>query len=276
MSDRQFRFGVVAAAARSGREWAGLARRVEGLGYATLLIPDTTHTLAPLPAAAAAAGATETLQVGSYVLAAALRPPQVVAWEAATLHTVTGGRFELGLGAGRPDAEQDAAGLGLPATGPADRVALLGRTLQAVHERRERDAGGPRLLVAGAGPKVLGLAARYADTLALGLPPAAPEEQFAAKVRLLRELAGERAGQLELNLNLLAVGTVTPPWLRQHLGVDVPDLLARGALSVLAGSPREMADELERRRAAYGVSYVCVNAAFADQLAPVVELLAGR
>ena len=275
MSDRQFRFGVVAADARTAEQWRGLARRVESLGYATLLIPDTTHTLAPLPAAAAAAAATESLHVGSYVLAAALRPPNLVAWEAATLHTVTGGRFELGLGAGRPDAEHDAARLGLPATTTAQRVQLLGETLRAVHQRREQDGGGPRLLVAGSGPRVLGLAARYADTIAFGLPPSAGEDQLAEKVRLIRDVAGERAGQIELSLNLLAVGTEAPPWLRQHLGVDVPALLAEGALSVLAGTPLEMADVLLRRRERYGVSYVCTNAAFLDQFTPVVERLAG-
>ena len=40
MSQRPFRFGVVAASARSGADWVATARRIESLGYATLVMPD--------------------------------------------------------------------------------------------------------------------------------------------------------------------------------------------------------------------------------------------
>ena len=54
-----FRFGVVAATARSGDEWIATARRAESLGYATLVAPDNLqYTLAPLPALTMAAAAT--------------------------------------------------------------------------------------------------------------------------------------------------------------------------------------------------------------------------
>ena len=63
---RPFRFGVVAAQARSGEEWAERARRIESMGYATMLAPDgLNYTLAPLPALTAAAAATRTLRVGT-------------------------------------------------------------------------------------------------------------------------------------------------------------------------------------------------------------------
>jgi len=54
---RPFRFGVVAANAASRTAWVNIARRVEELGYATLLIPDRTNvgSLAPTPALAVAA-----------------------------------------------------------------------------------------------------------------------------------------------------------------------------------------------------------------------------
>jgi hypothetical protein len=60
MSAPPFRFGVVAATARSGQEWLARARRVEALGDATLLVPDRLGPLlSPLPALAAAAGCDE-------------------------------------------------------------------------------------------------------------------------------------------------------------------------------------------------------------------------
>jgi probable F420-dependent oxidoreductase len=274
--DRRFRFGLVAAAARSGEEWAALARRAEDLGYATLLIPDTANTLAPFPAAAAAAAATTSLRVGTYVLAAPLRPPAVVAWETATLALLTSGRFELGLGAGRPDAEADAARLGVPYGSPGERVAQVEAVIHAVRERAAaQQQPAPRMLVAAAGPRLLGLAAREADTVAFGLGPQVGDDGLAAAVATVRAAAGDRWDALELSCNLLAVGEEIPPWLRQFLDVDVAELAAAGSIAVLTGTTEEMADRLARRREDAGVSYVTVNSGFADQLAPVVERLSG-
>src|SRR4051794_7115412 len=76
MSDHPFRFGIVAAQARSGDDWMAKARRAEALGYATMLMPDTLGaTLSPLPALAVAAAATQSLRVGTYVLANDFRNP---------------------------------------------------------------------------------------------------------------------------------------------------------------------------------------------------------
>ena len=94
---------MVAAQARSGEEWAQKARHVESMGYATLLMPDgLQHSLAPLPALTAAAMATRTLRVGTYVIANDYRNPVMLAKEAATVDVLSDGRFELGIGAGRP------------------------------------------------------------------------------------------------------------------------------------------------------------------------------
>ena len=68
-SQRPFRFGTGAFHAPSATDYAALARKIEGLGYATLLIPDHFgEQLAPLLALMAAASATQTLRVGSYCL----------------------------------------------------------------------------------------------------------------------------------------------------------------------------------------------------------------
>src|SRR5260370_41567215 len=97
MSERAFRFGVVAATAATGAEWVATAQRAEELGYDTLLVPDTLRTLAPFPALAVAAASTRTLRVGTYVLSVPNRAPGLVAWESKAMHLLTGGRFELGL-----------------------------------------------------------------------------------------------------------------------------------------------------------------------------------
>ncbi|WP_336213745.1 LLM class flavin-dependent oxidoreductase [Nonomuraea sp. LPB2021202275-12-8] len=262
MTHHPFRFGAVAGQAPDAGSWTGLARRAESLGYDTLLVPDTLGTFSPFAAAAAAATATTTLRVGTYVLSAPFRTPEAVAWEAATLRTLTGGRFELGIGAGRPHAEAEATRLGADYGTPGERIDRLARTLDAVE--------GVPILVAAAGPKLLRLAAARAGTVALGLPPNGTEEQLAAKLDELYELAGDRYDELELNINLAAVGEEPPAWLVSRYGpVDGT------AIGVLSGTVEQMAETLTRRRDKLGVSYISVNAAFMEQFAPVVERLAG-
>jgi len=261
-----FRFGLVAATAESGAAWTALARRAEDLGYDTLLVPDTAHTLSPLPAATAAAVATTRLRVGTFVLAAGVRTPGVVAWETAALAKLTDGRFELGLGGGRPDAAADAAAFGLPPMTPAERMAAVRETVSLV-----RKDGATRILIAASGPKMLALAGEIADTVALGVRAEGTEDDMAAAAEKVR--AGGR--DVELQANLLAVGTETPDWLRRQLGTDAATLAAAGSAAVLTGTPTEMADTLQRRRERYGVSYVTVNPGYLDKLAPVIELLAG-
>ncbi len=287
MSERKFRFGAVTGFGRSGQEWAATARHIEQLGFSTLLCPDGTGTFAPFQALSAAAAVTSGLRLGSYVLASPLRTPGEVAWESASLDVLSGGRFELGLGAGRPGAERDAARLGMPFGAPAERVRRIEQTLQAVCDRyaRSDDASQydavrgvqqprPTVLIAGSGSRMLHLAAHEADILALSLPPRSTEDDLEAKTNQIRAIAGDRFDRLELNLNVAVVGEDVPPEAAAWLGADPRELISNGSITVLVGSARQMADTLLRRRDRAAVSYVSVNAQFADRFAPVIELLA--
>lgn len=90
------------------------------------------------------------------------------------------------------------------------------------------------------------------------------------------QAAGRRADQLELAENILGAGDRLPPGFEEFMGTSARAMIEYGSLTMLRGSPPQMADELLRRRDAYGTSYAIVNAAFAEELAPVVERLAGR
>ena len=92
----------MAGPAASGAAWLERARAVEAAGYDLLLLPDTRFTPSPFPALAAAAAVTTRLLVAPWVLAAPLRSPAVVVREAAALQLLSGGRFELAIGTGRP------------------------------------------------------------------------------------------------------------------------------------------------------------------------------
>ena len=223
MGDHLFRFGLINAIVGDLAAWTLAARRAESLGYSTFLVPDTTRTPAPLPALAAAAAVTTSLRVGSWVLCDPLRNPRMLAWEAATLQALCGGRFELGIGAGRPDAANDCAALGLPFGSPAERIARLGETVLLLREKLP----DTRLLVAASGPKLLTLAAQTADIVAFGWPPATDEVAARARIDLVRSVAGERADDLELATGLIAVGQGDQPWLAR-IGTDARTLAATG------------------------------------------------
>ncbi|MFB9323222.1 LLM class flavin-dependent oxidoreductase [Cryptosporangium minutisporangium] len=270
-TDRRFRFGLIAGPNQSGTDWVALARRAEALGYDTLLVPDTPDHGSPLPAAGIAAGATTTLRVGTFVLVAPVRTPASIARDAATLDRLTGGRFELGLGTGRPGSERLAALLGTELPPPAERVDRVAAAVRAVREQGD----GPRILIAGAGSRILTLAGQVADTVTFALPPSSDDAALAQAVALVRDAAGDRFDRVELATNLMAVGERPVPGLSEWLGGTPAELAAAGSIAVLVGSPTEMADRLARRRDAVGASYVTLNASAIDDLAPVVERLAG-
>jgi probable F420-dependent oxidoreductase len=283
MSARPFRFGLVAAVPTAGQTWTDLARRAESAGFASLQVPDTLGTLACFPALAAAAAVTSTLRVGSYVLATPNHHPAAIAHQAMTLDALSGGRLELGLGAGRPDAQQEADLLGVPFGTPGERIDRLRATIEAVRARWTKPFGPvqpvqtpyPPILIAASGGRMLRLAAAEADIVALGLPIETTEDQLAAKTAELRDYAGDRFDRLELALNLAVVGNEPTPWLARMIGAEPDRLREIGAVSAIDGTPAEMADTLRRRRDLTGVSYFQVNGMFADKFAPVAELLAG-
>src|SRR5205814_9215943 len=101
MPVRPFRFGAQVPRAGSAAEWRELARRLEGQGFSSLLMPDHfDDQLAPMPAMAVAAASTSSLRVASLVLDNDYKHPVVLAKEAATLDVLSDGRLELGVGAG--------------------------------------------------------------------------------------------------------------------------------------------------------------------------------
>ncbi|HKS47928.1 MAG TPA: TIGR03621 family F420-dependent LLM class oxidoreductase [Amycolatopsis sp.] len=286
MADRVFRFGLVAAGMNSAAEWTAQARKAESMGFSTILLPDATTVPSSFPYLAAAAAATETLRVGNFVLAAPLRTAGSIAWDAAAIDQLSQGRFELGLGAGRPGADLDARVLGVPFGKPGERVAKVGEIIEAVRgiftdavsgkeglgafQPLQRPA--PPIMVAAGGDRLLSIAARQADIVAV---QADAEENLGAKVNLIREVAGDRFDDLELSANVFAIGDGDlPPWVA-HFGVDTSLATDNRLLAVLNGDTGTAIDVLKRRRDSFGISYVTINAFALKAAAPVVERLAG-
>jgi alkanesulfonate monooxygenase SsuD/methylene tetrahydromethanopterin reductase-like flavin-dependent oxidoreductase (luciferase family) len=274
MTDRPFRFGVVAVPQGTGDQWRATARRVEELGYDTLLMPDGLQLPSPVAALPIAAAVTTRLRVGTFVMASPLRAPRLAAWEAHSLSTLLDGRFELGIGTGRPEvAKQAVELLGAPDIPPARRLAQVEQTIDALREL-EGDAHTPVMIAAG-GPKSRALAGQKADIVVLGVGPLSSQDEVRRMADDVRETAGKRAAEVEFAMNIFIVGEEAPAWTQQFLGTDVETLRERDSLTMLRGTTQEMADELRRRRDVFGTSYVTINHAFFEEAAPVVQLLAG-
>lgn len=274
MTGRAFRFAVQANP-QDNEQWLATARRTEELGYSTLLMPDGMQLLSPLPALALAAGATTSLRIGTFVMASPLRPPGLAAWDAHSLSVLSGGRFELGIGTGLPRVAQQAVDLlGQPATSGAERLARVEQTIDDLR-KLDGDRHTP-VLMAASGPKARALAAAKADIMTLAIGPLTDRQEVARLAAETRAAAGGRADQIEFMLPIFVVGDDVPEWVQRFLQADPADLIAHDSLMILRGSVQEMADELQRRRDTTGLSYFSINMGFSEQLAPVVELLAGR
>src|SRR3954463_6075209 len=118
-----FRFAIDCQAPFAGRSLADTARDAEGLGYSTLFVPDHfDEGFGPIAAMATAAAVTATLNVGTLVLDCDFRHPAVLARELASIDVLSGGRLEVGLGAGwkRLDYERSGIPMG-PPKGRGDR-----------------------------------------------------------------------------------------------------------------------------------------------------------
>lgn len=313
MADRRpFRFGVQCSTppGTGGEAWAELARTCESMGYATLTVADHfDDQLAPIPALMAAADATSTLRVGALVLCTDFTHPVVIAKEAATIDVLSGGRFELGLGAGWMTTDYEQTGITFDRAGT--RIDRMREALEVI-DRLWADepcsfAGEhftisgldglpkplqrprPPILVGGGGRRVLSFAARAADIVGLNVDlrrgvidanagPNATDEATAEKLAWVREAAGSRFDELELHVRVHLVVVTDDRWgMANALGPAfgmTPEQALRSP-HALAGSVEEIVDDLVERRERWGISYIGVGLDSLQALEPVVAKLAG-
>ena len=132
---RAFRFGAQLGAA-TGEEWHRQLASAQDLGYSIVTLADHFGgRLAPLTALAAAADRVE-LRLGTLVLANDFRHPAVLAKEIASLDQLSGGRCELGIGAGW--LADDYRSSGIPMETPGEALeGLTGKGYAVCPDRRE-------------------------------------------------------------------------------------------------------------------------------------------
>ena len=186
MPAHPFRFGLQQQEVLDGATWPAAARRYEDLGFSVVTVADHFgDQLAPITAMATAACATTTLRVGCLVFDNDYRHPLVFAKEMATLDVLSGGRVEVGMGAGWMGSDYEQAGI--PYDSPGTRVSRFiegVRVVKALFGEAPVDFKGehytitghdalpkpvqrphPPIVIGGGGKRVLTFAAREADII---------------------------------------------------------------------------------------------------------------
>jgi alkanesulfonate monooxygenase SsuD/methylene tetrahydromethanopterin reductase-like flavin-dependent oxidoreductase (luciferase family) len=192
-----------------------------------------------------------------------------MAWEAHSLSVLTEGRFEMGIGTGRPGIEDELRQLGLPVVTPGERLSQVHAAVTSL-----RDLDGPDLhtpvVMAVRGPKARALAVDLADTVTFA---AMPGDSRAEIVRMAADFRAVR--DVELALHVPVVGDAVSPFMTSP-DTDPAALRAADSLSVLPSDPTAAIEEVLRRREESGFTYFVVGANAADTLAPVVAELTGH
>jgi probable F420-dependent oxidoreductase len=290
------------------------AQKAEELGYSTFGMAD--HFMlpfAPLIGLQAVADATTTIRLTQLVLSEGFRHPAVLAKEFATLDVLSGGRLEIGIGAGWMQTEFEQAGIGFDkASVRIERLEEAVSVLKGLFADEPFTFAGrhyqvtaldgkpkpvqrphPPIMIGGGGPKLLTAAARHADIVhvlpgVIGDSPDPTRFTAAAyqeKVDLIRAAAGARFADIELGALLLNVTITDDP----HQAIDdfmasfksapsdrltVKDVLASPVVAI--GSLQQVGDKLIEVRDTFGFSYFAGPVGMRPEaLAPVIERVEG-
>ena len=314
---RPFRFLATVEENPGFAELTSLARKAEAVGCSAFVLPD--HLIGQygaMPLLAMVAAVTERLRVGTFVLNICLRHPAVLAQDLATLDALSGGRLEIGLGAGWNKPEHDAIGIPFEPVGRrikrlAEAIAILKGcfaegpfSFSGEHYAITGHDGAPKpaqrphppIFLGGGGKRLLTLAAREAQIIGLaprlvpGDRPRADARSLTAaateeKISWIREAAGDRFGELELNTYPTGGPTVVTgdpraearrraDRLREQTGVELTVEEILDSPHVFIGSIKDLTRKFVDLRERFGISSFLIDDL--DALAPVVEELAGR
>lgn len=275
----------------------GVARSIEGSGYESLWVYDHFHTV-PEPTQevtyeawtlmAALAATTESVRLGQMCTCNTYRPPSYLAKVAASIDVISGGRLEMGIGAGWYEHEHD--GYGYPFLKPAGRLGMLREgveIMKGMWTEEEFDYDGehyqlkgaicqPKPIqsphipfwIAGGGEKItLRIAARHASFTNFGIDL----DQFKHKSEVLathcEDVGTEFASIIRSsNFNVLCAESETEvedkkQWVYDHFAGLVSERKAERAArdySAMSGTPDQIVERLqdwERAGMTYAIIY---------------------
>jgi probable F420-dependent oxidoreductase len=289
MTSGDFRFGVNLTVPAIRDEWKAKCREAEDLGYNTVAVPDHLGMPSPFPALVLAAEATDQVRVGTFVMNTAFYNPTLFARDVVGTDQFTAGRLELGLGAGYVKAEFDKAGLTFDA--PGRRIDHLVRTIDEL-ERCYADAdepnpaqqGGPPLLIAGSGDRLLRLAAERASVISFagagfqrdGTPFIQDAEKLDERVSFVTTALNGRPAEFNIVVMRVKITDHRTAALQDYAD-RVPNSLPPDKLAdlpiCLFGTAEEIADQLRAHRDRFGFTYFTVLEPSMHDFAKVITLL---
>jgi len=311
MGTKPFKFGAKATWAKTGAEWANLAKQAEDLGYYSFQIDDHFNkAFAPVPAIMAAACATSTVKVGPHVAGVDFRNPVNFAKEASTIDLLSDGRFMMGIGAGWNMVDYQNSGI--EQMDAMTRIERLDEAVQimrglwgegkftfagkhfnvAEHDAQPKPISSIPVLIGGGGPKILALAAQRADIV--GVNPkivgrsinpksmaTAAAEVVDEKVAWIREAAAAagRTDDIELQLQIFAtvvtddkMGTVE----KFAPAFGLPPEVVANAPFFQIGTIDHIKENIQMMRERWGISYIVCQNDGTIPLAPIVAELSGK
>jgi probable F420-dependent oxidoreductase len=303
---RPFRFGYQATSSDPAGT-VRLAREAENAGFDVFQVGDHVGVEpSALVSLAAAALGTERIRLGTLVLNNDFHHPVPLAQELATLDHLSGGRLEVGLGAGHSFTEYAAMGRAFDA--PAVRKARLGEAVEILRSLLDGEDGETvsfhgdhyhltdaatlaplqehvPLLVGVNGRTALAHAVRHADIVAPTMLGRTREDgqhhdvrweaaRLDDTVEAMRAAANGRWGTIELHALVQAVVVTddrhgAAAAIAGRVGMDVADTLSTPFLCL--GTHAEIADHLVACQERWGFSYFSVRDALA--FAPVIARL---
>jgi len=311
---KPFRFAAGIRSATTRAEFANAVRDIERLGYSALMLSDhLVDQFAPISALGVAAAVTSTLRLGTFVFNNDLRHPVVLAQELATLDQLSDGRLEIGIGAGWNKPEYESAGI--PFDAGSVRIDRLAESMSVMkhlfsegptnfegHFYRVRGFADlprpiqrphPPFFIGGGSPKLLRFAARNADII--GIAPRVRRDGKAdvmgctlagseAKIAIIREAAGPRIEQVEINTYPSFSAKVTDqtgPAARevanrigQRYGVELSEQDILESPHVFIGTVDSLIEKFRMLRNRLGINHIFVGEDYRD-FAPVVQILSG-
>jgi probable F420-dependent oxidoreductase len=245
-------------------EMAEDARRAESIGFDVILLPDHLGFTAPLVPLVAIAAAAPTVKVSNLVINAAFYRPALLARDLAAVDSATGGRLIISLGTGYVEQEFDAAGLPFPS--PGQRVRILTEHVTEIR-RLLSDPGHmpppvqtpPPIMVAGAGNKLLTMAAQHADIVAIA--SMGTDADLAERVDFVKARAGDRFDDIELSFGFFQVSMDDPSDLSllRLLEPEAPEAELRKFTTLLDLPVSAAAERIHQLQEELGISYFTLN-----------------
>ena len=293
MTTRPLRFGISGWGRGDPDRWRASCREAEAMGFDVLHVADHLVEGCPPPllALTVAAEATERIRLGTLVLNNDFWNPVILAREAAALDRWSGGRFELGLGAGHMASEYEGTGIPVdPAGVRVDRLEAAVRTIKAElasDDMWPKPLGRIPLLVGGNGKRVQALGATEGDIVgyvgfthrrggaAVDLADFGPDA-LERQIARTKEAAGDRFDDLELQVLVQHVEITDDrravcERLAPEFEVD-PEVLLTSPY-VCIGTHDQIAEQLLEQAERFGTTYTVVFGQAGKAFAPVVERL---